>query len=118
MATASADRFGGRRGILGLAVEIIIGCTWLSLRKGGVGEGGGEGGERTSNMSWCELVGLGEQIHNDRNCRRDRLTSAQGRRMIFEFTTIVIVLTSGNHTFDRVSSSISMFGPNRKFLLR
>ena len=43
MATASADRFGGRRGILGLAVEIIIGCTWLSLRKGG-GGGGGRGG--------------------------------------------------------------------------
>ena len=43
MATASADRFGGRRGILGLAVEIIIGCTWLSLGKGG-GGGGGRGG--------------------------------------------------------------------------
>ena len=90
----------------------------VPAERGGVGEGGGEGGERTSNMSWYELVRLGEQIHNDRNCRRDRLTSAQGRRMIFEFTTIVIVLTSGNHTFDRVSSSISMFGPNSKFLLR
>ena len=104
--------------VLGLGGQPWVSELLKLVRERGVGEGGGGGGERTSNMSWYELVRLGEQIHNDRNCRRDRLTSAQGRRMIFEFTTIVIVLTSGNHTFDRVSSSISMFGPNSKFLLR